>query len=241
MCVENSAKRSDRRASLILVVRSSGNVCSVQKNQNNNRTATWCLVRLAVFTSPNEEVRGMPRTYLRTQPKEGFMKLNMQRSHAFAGAMFLLLSVVPNNLIPLTAVASAQQSPSHCVPVSGALMTNIGAIAGVTNLGPASGDLAGSLAATILGQNSNGTYNVQHYWVTSAGETITLKKAVLTPTYPTGDPGIVAVPWGNYRSYISGGTGKFEGATGYLDYFGMADFYQNTLVLRYRGQVCYAH
>ena len=189
----------------------------------------------------DEEVRGMPRTYLRTQPKEGFMKLNMQRSHAFTGAMFLLLSVVPNNLIPLTAGASAQQSPSHCVPVSGALMTNIGAIAGVTNLGPASGDLAGSLAATILGQNSNGTYNVQHYWITSAGETITLKKAVLTPTYPTGDPGIVAVPWGNYRSYISGGTGKFEGATGYLDYFGMADFYQNTLVLRYRGQVCYAH
>ena len=119
-------------------------------------------------------------------------------------------------------------------------MTNIGAIAGVTNLGPASGDLAGSLAATILGQNSNGSYNVQHYWVTAAGETITLKKAVLTPTYPTNDPAIVAVPWGNYRSYISGGTGKFEGATGYLDYFGMADFHQGTLVLRYRGQVCYA-
>jgi hypothetical protein len=100
--------------------------------------------------------------------------------------------------------------------------------------------LAGSLAATILGQNSNGTYNVQHYWVTAAGETIIFKKAVLTPTYPTNDQGIVAVPWGNYRSYISGGTGKFEGATGHLDYFGMADFYKNTLVLRYRGQVCYA-
>ena len=60
-------------------------------------------------------------------------------------------------------------------------MTNIGAIAGVTNLGPASGDLAGSLAATILGQNGNGTYNVRHYWVTAAGETITLKKAAADP------------------------------------------------------------
>ncbi|HEY6765925.1 MAG TPA: hypothetical protein VI386_14265 [Candidatus Sulfotelmatobacter sp.] len=30
-----------------------------------------------------------------------------------------------------------------------------------------------------------------------------------------------------------GGTGKFEGATGYLDYLGMADFYQNTLILGY--------
>ena len=30
-----------------------------------------------------------------------------------------------------------------------------------------------------------------------------------------------------------GGTGKFEGATGYLYYLAMADFYQNTLILGY--------
>jgi hypothetical protein len=42
------------------------------------------------------------------------------------------------------------------------------------------------------------------------------------------------------RSYIDGGTGKFKDATGYQDYFGMAGFQQNTLVLRYRGHVCYA-
>jgi hypothetical protein len=130
--------------------------------------------------------------------------------------------------------------PRHCEKVGGVLMTNIGAIAGQTNLGPVFGDLAGSVAATILGQNANGTYNVQHYWVTSTGETIKLKVAVLTPTYPTSDLAIVAVPWGNYRSDISGGTGKFAHATGHLDYFGMADFNQNTLVLRYRGEVCYA-
>jgi hypothetical protein len=188
----------------------------------------------------NEDPGISPGPYLRAQHKENFMKLNLLKSRVPAGAMFLLLSFVASNLFRLTPAAAAESASSHCVPVGGALMTNIGAIAGVTNLGPASGDLAGSLAATILGQNSNGTYNVQHYWVTGAGESITFKKAVLTPTYPTNDPGIVAVPWGNYRSYISGGTGKFEGATGYLDYFGMADFYKNTLVLRYRGQVCYA-
>jgi len=65
MFVENSAKRSDRRASLILVFRSSGNVCSVQKNQNNNRTATWCLVRVAVFNS----ARARRRTRLRAVPR----------------------------------------------------------------------------------------------------------------------------------------------------------------------------
>jgi hypothetical protein len=168
------------------------------------------------------------------------MKLERLKVSAMAGVVFSVLAFLPNNLVGVTAVASAQDEPSTCVPVGGALMTNIGAIAGVTNLGPVSGDLAGSVAATILGQNSNGSYNVQHYWVTSAGDTITLKQAVLTPTYPTSNKAIVAVPWGNYRSYITGGTGKFNGTTGYLDYFGMADFDQNTLVLRYRGEVCHA-
>lgn len=169
------------------------------------------------------------------------MMLRISTSRPWPGLIFLLLSLAPNNLVRLIPVASAEDGPSHCVAVGGALMTNIGAIEGVTNLGPVSGDLAGSVAATILGQNNNGTFNVQHYCVTTGAETIKLKVAVLTPTYPTSDLGIVAVPWGNYRSNIDGGTGKFRGATGYIDYFGIADFHQNTLVLRYRGQVCYAH
>jgi hypothetical protein len=163
---------------------------------------------------------------------------------ALAGVVFSLFAFVPNNLVPLTPVAFAQDqtaSSNNCTPVGGVLFTNINVIAGVTNLGPVYGDLAGSVAATILGQNSNGSYNVQHYWVTTAGDTITLKTAVLYPTYPTSNKDIVAVPWGNYRAYISGGTGKFNGATGYVDAFGMADFIQNTVVFRYRGEVCYAH
>jgi hypothetical protein len=170
------------------------------------------------------------------------MALERFKVHALAGVVFSLLAFLPSNLVGGIPVAFAQDANgSICVPVGGVLMTNIGAIAGVTNLGPLSGDLAGSVAATILGQNSNGTYNVQHYWVTSAGDTITLQQAVLIPTYPTSNKAIVAVPWGNYRSNITGGTGKFTGTTGYLDYFGMADFDQNTLVLRYRGEVCHAH
>ena len=154
---------------------------------------------------------------------------------ASTGVVLSLLTFVLTN-----SVAGSAHAAPHCSPVGGVLMTNIGAIAGQTNLGPVSGDLAGSVAATILGQNANGTFNVQHYWVTAAGDTIKLKVAVLTPTYPTNDMAIVAVPWGNYRSYIAGGTGKYAEATGYLDYFGMADFNQNTLVLRYRGEVCFA-
>jgi hypothetical protein len=58
---------------------------------------------------------------------------------------------------------------SDCQIVGGALMTNIGAIEGVTNLGPVSGDLQGSVAATIKGQDAQGNFLVQHYWVTSSG------------------------------------------------------------------------
>ena len=138
------------------------------------------------------------------------MTLTKLTVRALAGVALSLLAFPPNNLVRLIPVAFAQDGSSACAPVGGVLMTNIGVIAGVTNLGPVSGDLAGSVAATILGQNSNGTFNVQHYWVTAAGETITLKVAVLKPTYPTSDTGIVAVPWGNYRSYITGGDRQIQ-------------------------------
>ena len=156
---------------------------------------------------------------------------------ALTGVVFSLLSFVPNNLIRPSPVAFAA---SACTPVGGVLMTNIGAIGGEYNLGPVFGDLAGSVAANIVGSTST-TYTLQHYWVTASGDSILFAPAVLTPTYPTSSTAIVAVPWGHYRSDITGGTGKFQHATGYLDYFGMADFGQNTLVLRYRGEVCYAH
>lgn len=126
----------------------------------------------------------------------------------------------------------------QCEAVGGVLMTNIGAIEGVTNLGPVFGDLQGSVAATIKGQDANGNFLVQHYWVNAAGETILFKVATLKPV-GTSDPNVVAVLWGNYSSEIAGGTGKYKNATGKLDYFGIADFNQNTLVLRYRGTICH--
>jgi hypothetical protein len=81
------------------------------------------------------------------------------------------------------------------------LMTNIGAIEGVTNLGPVTRRSPGSVAATIKGQDNFGNFLVQHYWVTSTGETIRLKETVLQPV-ATSDPNVVAVLWGNYSSDI---------------------------------------
>lgn len=136
------------------------------------------------------------------------------------------------------AVSLPVSAQVRCETVGGVLMTNINVIAGVTNLGPVFGDLQGSVGATILSQNPDGTFTVQHYWVTSSGDTILFKTAILKPT-ATDDANVVAVKWGNYISDIAGGTGKYQNATGSLQYFGTADFKELTLVLRYRGQVCY--
>jgi hypothetical protein len=139
-------------------------------------------------------------------------------------------------LVTATAVGQLNQVV-RCESVGGVLMTNIGAIEGKTNLGPVFGDLAGSVAATIMGQDAEGNYLVQHYWVDTQGDTILFKQAVLHPV-ATSDPNVVAVLWGHYLAYINGGTGKYKKATGVIDCFGLADFNKYTLVLRYSGTVC---
>ena len=123
-------------------------------------------------------------------------------------------------------------------------MTDINAIpyptaANGTNLGPAFGDLSGAVSATILGQNSDGSYNVQHHWVSSGGDIINFQMAKLYAVPLGAVPGVVAVPWGHYLAHIiPGGTGKYKEAYGVIDCFGMADFNALTLVLRYRGTLC---
>jgi hypothetical protein len=133
----------------------------------------------------------------------------------------------------------------HCQDVAGVVMTDIGAITpGSINLGPAFGDLAGAVSAQIVGQNSSdGSFNVQHYWVSSQGDVIKFKQAILYPVYPDASrPWIVSVPWGHYKAdIIPGGTGRWANATGWIDCFGMADFKELTLVLRYRGNVCFGN
>lgn len=150
----------------------------------------------------------------------------------------VLLSV----LVLFAAFPAWAENP-HCQQVGGVLMTNIGSIPfgphGATNLGPVFGDLAGSVAATPIAPPAVGYH---HYWVTSSGDTINFEDALLNadPTDLLEGGTVVAVRWGHYKSkIIPGGTGKFANATGELEYFGLADFNQLTLVLRYRGEVCY--
>jgi hypothetical protein len=159
-----------------------------------------------------------------------------------AFVMLFVLSLVVS--LPAWAADNPKDNPNpapKCEPIGGVLMTDINAIAlpsatNGTNLGPVFGDLQGSVAATILGGSMAAGFDIQHYWVTNSGDKIYFKVAHLTPTAAND---VVAVRWGDYIAQINGGTGKYKNATGTLDCFGLADFTQLTLVLRFRGQVCY--
>ena len=134
----------------------------------------------------------------------------------------------------------APGSFGQCRQMGGAIITNFGGVDANTTLGPASGDLSGAVAASILGvaPGANGTtvFTVQHHWVTDAGHAIFFKvaEATVAPVAP-GVFGIVS-----YDAAVNGGTGKFAGATGTLHFTGEADLNAGTLVLRYSGRVCLA-
>jgi hypothetical protein len=141
--------------------------------------------------------------------------------------LFLVSSLAPSLL-------------AQCRQMGGAIITNFGGVDANTTLGPASGDLSGAVAASILGvaPGPNGTtvFTVQHHWVTDAGHAIFFKvaEATVAPVAP-GVFGVVS-----YDAAVNGGTGKFAGATGTLHFTGEADLNAGTLVLRYRGRVCFA-
>jgi hypothetical protein len=130
----------------------------------------------------------------------------------------------------------------HCVPVGGTIMTNFGAIDPLTNtLGPATGDLRGAVSATLLGAPQPGAggtvvFHVQHHWVTESGDTITFDPAVATAA-PLSQTLFAII---TYPVHITGGTGKFAGATGDLTNLGEVDLGAKATVFRYSGQVCFA-
>ena len=129
---------------------------------------------------------------------------------------------------------------NNCIHVGGSIITNFGAVDPNTTLGPATGDLRGAVAATLLtapqpGPNGTVLFNVQHHWVTESGDNIYFDHAVAT-TIPVSQTRFAIV---SYPTHIVGGTGRFAGATGDLTNVGEADLQAGT-VLRYFGQVCFA-
>src|SRR5277367_2919963 len=120
-------------------------------------------------------------------------------------------------------------SDRHCKSVGGSIITNFGAVDQYTTLGPATGDLGGAVAATLTqppaaGPQGTVIFHIQHHWVTNSGDNIFLDPAIAT-TQPI-SLNLFAVI--TYHVNISGGTGKFAGATGELDNIGEADLVRGT-------------
>lgn len=131
------------------------------------------------------------------------------------------------------------QEDGHCQPVGGTLMTNF--INSSTTLGTATGDLRGAVSASLLGAPQSGpggtvVFNIQHHWVTETGETLTIDPAVAT-TAPLSQTLFAVV---TYPVHISGGTGRYKGASGDVTNIGEVDLSKNATVFRYSGQVCFA-
>jgi len=137
------------------------------------------------------------------------------------------------------ACSAAARSETKCHQVAGSIVTNF--VGPADTLGSATGDLAGGLGVHVLDQQpgTGGTVliTVQHHWVTTTGDTLSLDQAVVTG-FPTSVPGLYAVSYLDGVHVKRNGTGAFAGVTGKIYSWGAADFAKGEIVLRYSGQVC---
>lgn len=134
---------------------------------------------------------------------------------------------------------------AHCQSVGGTVMTNFAVVNASTTLGVVDGDLKGAVAATIIdvvpGANGTTIFHVQHHFVTQSGDTIFTDVATATSIQvgqSLGIQGFYAVV--DYPVHITGGTGRFAGATGDFQSIGVGDLGTGQTIFRYSGQVCFA-
>jgi len=158
-----------------------------------------------------------------------------------------IFTVALGTVAPLGSMAKAQSDKAepHCVKMGGAFVTNF--IAPDQTAGTATGDLKGALGvkvlATVSGSIGNGkpvTLKVQHFWVTETGDTLFFQVAELT-AYPGTSPSQPLVYSFVYEQggNLTGGTGKFDGATGHFKFWGGLDLDAGEVVGRYAGTVCF--
>jgi hypothetical protein len=147
-------------------------------------------------------------------------------------------------LMILAAVTPAllAQGGANCKKVGGAVSTNFLDLKNPTEtLGTATGDLKGALGVTVLslspGPNGTAVFLNHHHWVTETGDTLYFENALAT-AFPTPIPGLYAAIYKDGQ-VLTGGTGRFEGASGKITSWGAVDLSKGQVVLRYEGQVCF--
>jgi hypothetical protein len=158
----------------------------------------------------------------------------------FRGRRIVLGRSVLVAALGLAATGAAAQSSNalpHCTPAGGSIMTNF--VTADTTLGTATGDLRGAVSATLLGvapaADSTVVFTIQHHWTTDAGDTVEMKVAEAKATEVA--PGLFAIL--SYPVSITGGTGRFAGASGTVSNIGAVDLNTQRTVFRYQGDVCF--
>jgi len=130
------------------------------------------------------------------------------------------------------------QGGANCKDVGGAILTNF--VDPTTTLGGATGDLRGGLGVSVLnvapGPNGTTVFHNHHHWVTEAGDTIFFADADAT-AYPMPISGLFGVSYVK-GIQVTGGTGRFAGATGTVAAFGAVNLSQGQMILRYQGHIC---
>ncbi len=171
------------------------------------------------------------------------MKFRSSLTTALAAVVVLIpvLAILIGASSPPKAAPRSEATERHCVPVGGTIMTNLGAIDQNTTMGTATGDLRGAVAATIVsvvpGAGGVLTFEIQHHWVTEAGDTILFGRVTEVATPLNNQVFGITLP---NPIQVTGGTGRFGGATGSIGAFGSADLAHGQTVFRYNGQVCFA-
>jgi hypothetical protein len=138
-----------------------------------------------------------------------------------------------------TAVGQSSATGSTCQPIGGFISTNVGGFGPNTTMGAVVGDLAGAVGVDILnittGANGLVDVTVQHHWVTTTGETLTIDQAHLYGVYVA--QGLLAVT--DYKVHIAGGTGRYQNSSGDMNVIGEADFNTNHTALQFTGRLCH--
>ncbi|EAR49988.1 hypothetical protein OG2516_12071 [Oceanicola granulosus HTCC2516] len=135
----------------------------------------------------------------------------------------------------LTAGHAAAQG---CMPVGGTIDASVVGGEPVNVLGSVTGDLAGATRAVVQEQTAqdDGTVSlrlVHDFVLADRGTLRTEDTATWTPV--AGSPGVFHMKT-EYR--ITGGTGRYEGASGAFTNEGIADTNAGLLTLRYSGELC---
>jgi hypothetical protein len=147
-------------------------------------------------------------------------------------------TVIVGCICVLLFAGTARAAPKNCAPVGGAFLTNLGGFGPNTTMGVITGDIKGAVGVEVLGiatePDGKTVITVHHHLVTETGDTVFIDEAHAIGVFVAS--GLFALT--EYKFHVSGGTGRYDGASGDMSAIGEVDFNAGHLIGRYTGQLC---